>query len=410
MMNWKTSKLLLVSTLIGVFAHSAAVSGTVSASTCSLTHVNTAINSAASGDTVVVPPGQCIWTSTLIVPDNKKITLMGSGVDSTMIINSGSGPTVDLGRSGSRLTGFAFLFSGSGFGVNAYGNGWRVDHCRFESDAARVAVQARGTSSHPGPQGLVDNCTFKNMRVAVLGDASLLAHSLWAQSYNFGSEKAVYVEDCEFTRTIHGNSMDSNYGGSYVFRHNTVNDSTVEAHSLQGTHRASRTWEIYSNTFNQVSRSMWAPFFMRGGTGVVFNNVVTGTWTSPAIVLDNIRTFESAGEGGKCDGSSAWDGNAESNGYPCRDQIGRSTDAWLWTSGNPYPPQELAAAYFWNNTHSGNNLSVIIHNNTGVHIKAGRDFYNNTPKPGYTPLAYPHPLRAQDGSAPQAPEDLRIAP
>jgi hypothetical protein len=25
-------------------------------------------------------------------------------------------------------------------------------------------------------------------------------------------------------------------------------------------------------------------------------------------------------------------------------------------------------------------------------IQQGRDFYNDTPKPGYTPLVYPHPL------------------
>ena len=218
-----------------------------------------------------------------------------------------------------------------------------------------------------------------------------MANTMWAQPLNLGGANAVYVEDNVFSATQHSNAIDANYGGAYVFRYNTVTDTYIEAHSLQGDHRATRRWEIYNNTFRQVSRGMWTPVFLRGGTGVVFNNTVTGTWGSPTITIDNVRTKETRGKAGKCDGKSQWDGNQEPNGYPCRDQLGRSTDAWLWTSSRPYPPQQLDPAYFWNNKYSGTALGVYIHNDAGIHIKAGRDFLNDTKKPGYMPYPLPSP-------------------
>lgn len=161
---------------------------------------------------------------------------------------------------------------------------------------------------------------------------------------------------------------------------------------MQGTHRATRSWEIYGNSINQINRNIWAPFFLRGGTGVVFDNTIRGEWSSPRIIVDNRRSFQVLGEGGLCDGSSLWDGNEEINGYPARDQIGCSTDQWLWTHENPYLPQELDPFYQWNNTFNGNNVNVFVHNNCGIHIKENKDFYNNIKKPGYSSYTYPHPL------------------
>jgi hypothetical protein len=202
-----------------------------------------------------------------------------------------------------------------------------------------------------------------------------------------------------------------------VFRYNTVNDALVEAHSLQGNHRATRKWEIYNNTFNQVKQAMWVPMFIRGGTGVIFNNVVTGTWTNPNIAIDNVRSCESRSVSGICNGSSSWDGNeSDQAGYPCRDQIGRSTDQWLWTSSNPYPPQALDPAYAWNNKHGSEDV-VFYHHNCDTnksHIKVGRDIFTGIQKPGYTPYTYPHPLRASDASEPEpakpsAPTGLKVS-
>ncbi len=361
--------------------------------------VQAAVDSAESGDIVRILRGSSTWTSRLEIPDDKKITLSGSGQEATVISSDTSEPgsLINMGSSGSRVTNMGFkLANDNGNGITVRGEGWRIDHCQFDNNIENIieGVSARGYSSDGGcPVGLVDHCEFNNTRALVVGDASLMANGIWAEPLGLGTNNAVFIEDCIFNYTQFSNAIDANYGGRYVFRYNIINDAYIEAHSLQGTHRATRSWEIYENTINQVERAMWAPFFLRGGTGVVFDNTITGSWSSgPSIVVDNRRTFEALGDGGLADGTSPWDGNEDSTGYPARDQIGRSTDEWLWTDENPYPPQERDPFYQWNNTCEGSNIEVYVHNNCGAHIQENRDYYNNLEKPGYTPYTYPHPL------------------
>jgi hypothetical protein len=60
-----------------------------------------------------------------------------------------------------------------------------------------------------------------------------------------------------------------------------------------------------------------------------------------------------------------------------------------------WPHQAAEPCYSWNNTAledgTPRNLS-----STEPSIKEGRDFFNETPKPGYTPYTYPHPLVTGD--------------
>lgn len=396
--------LLCVATITILWA-SSAVAATIQAASCSQTDVQSAINRAVTGDVVVIPAGNCTWTDTytwkapVFISSSTKISLQGAGMDATIIKRSPVGPALSLGLSGSRVTAIQFV---DGW-ISADGDGWRVHNCQFYSEMFTEGVLVQGTREGNHPTGLIDHCIFHNTRVAVQGGPTMLSHGIWAKPLQLGTgENVVYVEDNVFTATVYANAIDANYGGRYVFRYNTVNDYWVEAHSVQGNTRATRSWEIYNNTFNQKNRSMWVPFRLRSGTGVIFNNTMTGTWTWPAIVLDNRRSCENLGDGGFCNGSSPWDGNQSGgNGYPCRDQIGRSTDQWLWTSINPYPPQALEPAYSWNNKYGSNSVNFGIYNgcaNTFVHIKSGRDFYDNTPKAGYVPYTYPHPLTQSWGT------------
>ena len=95
----------------------------------------------------------------------------------------------------------------------------------------------------------------------------------------------------------------------------------------------------------------------------------------------------------KCNGLSKLDGNLDATGYPCLDQIGRTSDM------NGDGIQDSAPLYEWNNTLNGADTDITIHrfgncNNPSVadHIKENRDYYNDTKKPGYSPYTYPHPL------------------
>ncbi len=364
----------------------------------SLEDVQNAINLSNEGDVIGIPTGKILWTETLYIPDDKNITLKGAGKTSTVISTSETAPPIliSMNRSVSRITEIGFnLSNDNGVGIDVRGIGWRIDNCQFDNGISSTieGVNVRGrTSNGRSPIGVIDHCEFNNIRILITGDASLMANSIWNEPLELGTNNAAFIENCTFTFTKFGNAIDANYGGRYVFRYNVLNDTYIEAHSVQGNNRASRSWEIYNNTLNKVSQGMWAPFFLRGGTGVVFNNTITGYWSSgPSVVLDNRRSFEVLGDGGLCDGTSPWDGNEESNGYPARDQIGRSTDEWLWTDSDPYPTQKLDPMYQWNNSHEDSSINIYVHNGCEIHIKENRDYYNNIEKPGYIPFDYPHP-------------------
>ncbi|MBN1672986.1 MAG: hypothetical protein JXR37_18215 [Kiritimatiellae bacterium] len=379
----------------------------VDAASCSREDVAAAIAAAETGDVVAVPAGSGTWDKALGVPDGKKITLQGDGPDATIITYKGGGAGVYLGRSGSRLTGCKIILpeGTKGHCVQFYGDGCRVDHCEFENfnNGSRMGVFVRGLSKHPDPTGLIDNCLFRNTRVYVHGDASLTAHRSWHKDYKVGSADFLFVEDCVFARTRFGNSIDLQYGGNYVFRHNIVSNSCVEVHSAyrpDGEARAGRLWEVYGNTFI-ATISTYAPFRLRGGTGVVYDNVVKGgKYGNPNILIDNVRSYPHPRRQGEiyCKGANGTrsDMRTADGTYIARDQIGRGRDQWLWTKDKPYPPQAADPVYAWNNTNgeTGKPVAFEVINGCQLVLIEGRDYIHGR-KPGYVPYPYPHPMRKE---------------
>lgn len=379
----------------------------------SKTQVQAAIDAASDGDTVIVPAGSAEWNGPVGVGSEKAISIIGAGIGLTNITMNPYADTFYLERSASRVSGFSVI---DGAFV-AEGTGWRLDHSyfdcydRFFDGGVERAVLAYTNTIQEAPQGLVDHCNFICGRILNGGwYYGQMAHKLWSCVLGLGTgDRAVYVEDCTFdfsTAAWHSNCIDANCGGGYVFRHNDVIDSSIDCHSIQATERATRKWEIYENTIHQVTRSMWVPFYLRGGTGVIFNNTITGTWTDDRIMMDNRRSCTAFGGGGLADGTSPWDGNTAPTetyqGWPARDQIGRSTDQWEWTPGHPYPPQASQPAYFWNNKHGGDNVIGGLFEDCSrqaIHIVEGRDYFDNTEMAGYIPYTYPHPLQGEDVGA-----------
>jgi hypothetical protein len=356
----------------------------VDAADCSSTAVGAALRTAADGDTVRVPAGACAgWNVT--IPDGKRIVLRGAGPASTSV----SGGVLRLGSAGARLTGFAL----SDVQISVDGDDWRIDHNRIAGSRPFFDLLVFGGRECTHPRGVIDHNELRNIRVSVVGWNGLLAHCLWSRPLALGDPQQVFVEDNTYVGTQWASAVDGSYGGRYVFRHNTVTDMYVEAHSVQGGNRAIRSWEIYNNTLRQSAIPMWAPFFLRGGTGVVHGNTIDGTWSVPGIVLDNVRSFDDRGAPWfRCDGTRQADGNRLPNGWPCRDQIGRSTDTGLSTTAD-MKPQAAQPAHFWNNTApGGRSPAVVVHNRTEAWIVAGRDYVAGAPWPGYTPYPYPHPL------------------
>ena len=66
--------------------------------TCSASDVASAISNASSGDMVIVPAGECTWTTDNNITIDKQITLKGNGIDSTIITTSGTSfrPVVNI--------------------------------------------------------------------------------------------------------------------------------------------------------------------------------------------------------------------------------------------------------------------------------------------------------------------------
>ena len=94
------------------------------------------------------------------------------------------------------------------------------------------------------------------------------------------------------------------------------------------------------------------------------------------------------------------------------DQIGPSTCDLLQLSYTPTPRwlhQTIDPVYIWNNTTDGTPTGAV--GLADPPILEGVDFFNNVPRPSYTPYAYPHPLVSGSSSTsdlPGAPSNLRI--
>ena len=378
--------------LSGFLVWGNAEADTHTAATCSYDNVNAAITSAETGDTVSIPAGECTWETYVNIPSAKKITLQGSGSSNTVITFS-TANALRLNESGSRITGIGFNQS-SGTAtqnITTQGTGWRIDHCSFTNASASsvTAIYIYGDNITYLPYGLIDNNIFNNGRIDINGMTNFSeAGDEWSADSVLGTANAVYIEDNTFYKHISftSNVIDANRGVSYVARYNTVSgDTGFMTHSIHSNNqRATKNWEYYGNSFT-ADDSTYYGIDSRAGTGVIFGNYFSSGMTNP-ILFDNVRSYAYAGSGdcepddcsvvGFCDGSSYIDGNDSSNGWPCRDQIGRGKDISKWSVYTDTPTgQESQPAYSWLNRKVSAIASPTIANNCGAWIQANRDYY-----------------------------------
>lgn len=378
------------------------------AADASYTEVAACVSAATTGDTITVPAGTETWGSALVI--NKSIILKGNGIGSTVITQSSGKNIITIsGAVAPTIRDFTFIGAGSiMISITSTSGGWRITNNKFQYSADfgtyAVFVFREG--------GLVDGNEFLNGRVQVNSGYYDSGWASWLSPLDLGGADATYVENNTFIGTSTVNyagisAIDASTGGRTVFRYNDVRDMHIEQHSVQGdANRAARKWEVYNNAFVVSGDRLMSGYLIsfRGGTGVIFNNTLTAATSWPVIGsvigLSNVRSYEPRGVYAlQCDGSSPWDGNEEGKyGYPCRDQIGRSTDSGSWVaSDDPIPSQALDPAYMWNNTRNGatiTSISVPIGTQKDYHILKDRDFYvsASTAKPDYAVYTCPHPL------------------
>jgi len=361
-----------------------------------------------AGDTLTLTEDTAVWKKAVAMPPN--VHLIGAGVDATTIIDSSGGKLTIAGVEGQRFTishiRFEPRFVGNMIYITGNSKTWRIHHCIFHSDFKGPGMET--VSIYPGSDlsyGCIDNCYFYNTKVIVNycpGETS------WKAALNAGSADAVYVEDCVFLldSLIH-NAMDMNCGGRYVARYNVFQNCYIEAHSLQNAssgiiQRGSRKMEAYNNHFvSYAIRGNVVPMFAaircRGGTGIFFNNTVTdstgGDVVEYVIAFDNVRDVESKPDPlFYCDGTNPLDGNIADEGWPCLDQIGRSTD----NSSETRLPQDSFPSMSWNNKKNGSLVNPSVMPWSVDHIKENRDYVNGAPTlKKYFAYTYPHPERGE---------------
>jgi hypothetical protein len=434
------------------FLLSALITATVQAATytaasCSISDVQTAINSAVGGDTVTIPAcSQTNWSSTLTI--TKGITLQGAGAGQTILGDNvskggstctGGGPLIAWSVNAPnsfRLTGITIVGVTTDPGVCQRGHitvsgsthSMRIDHTAIkpaQTVGIFIAGDIWGVIDHHTHVGQfvngvrVEHLDWNGTSSDSWGDQS------WAQSISYGSGQGVYIEDSSFTSTdpnYVGGATDCFSGGRLVFRYNTVSMLNNQSHGADSDqrHRACRWQEIYNNTYtysnvNNLAFISW----IRGGTGVFYNNTITASgYTNNIVQASNCRDA-SAGCGagpsyapwGACNGSSPYDQNSI-GGYRCVDQPGSGTSHLLGpdpsgtiTPSNAWVGNILDPVYVWNNTLNG------LSNNTttgSTNVANDRDYHVGAARPGYSPYTYPHPLDTNGGgTAPAAPSNLQ---
>ncbi len=395
---------------------------TITAATCSQTDVANAVSQAAAGDTVVIPAcaSGVSWTTTLTV--SKGITLQGQGIGQTVLIDNvpkgnsscgGAAPMLSVsGSTFFRVTGFTlqgsapdtYVCQPGHLTISGSSQSFRVDHIAFANQQT-VGIRTSGTL-----WGVIDHCAFQGgHKNGILVENSGYGDSSWASPTNLGSQQFIFVETNTFTdpSAVGAGAIDVDGGGRVVFRYNTASFIATHGTETSGRFRGVRAFEIYNNTFTAVQNSQYTAIFIRGGTGVVYNNAFNNSGTNnyvARIIVDNYRDHQPYTPWGQCDGTSSYDQNSQT-GYACIDQVGRGVGGML--SGNPatpasWPNQAREPMYQWGNTGAGNQ-SIVSH---AAHIQPGRDYYDNTNMPGYTAYPYPHPLTVS-GTPPAPPTGLQ---
>jgi hypothetical protein len=430
--------------------------GTVYTTNGSQSDVQAAVTNASDGDTINIPSGSFNWGSSYITWTDKNISVIGAGIDVTTITVSGSWAFLvyDNTKASFRISSMTLTGSpGSGyFSIDssyqtnfAVMYGWRVDHIKMSHGSTKPgygSVMIAGVN-----YGVFDNCQlitnydwgefffFELYGYANYHDGKELSFSglgqikggySWAQPMGFGTQEAIYIEDCTFSApnmSGAGHPFDGGYGTKVVLRHSTSVGGGPLIHPVSTDHLGTIKYEIYNNSFSGAAYTGWfALQIQSGGSGVVFNNqwINFGAYYNQNLSLRECRASGGCGGNcssgspiGTCDGSHSWDGNIEASGWPCFGQVGRSPGTLgAGVGGTPiygvsdpvYAWRNGAEAACANDSGTCTNVTNLVSDScpttyvkSTVHSNGDVDFINNgsTPKPGYAAYTYPHPLRGE---------------
>jgi hypothetical protein len=345
-----------------------ALANTIDAASCAANDVQSAINSASTGDTVVVPSGSCTWTSQVSIA-SKGLTLQGQTVcagtpafsctDNTKITLSASGePALSVtGVSGTNfviITGFSWTITGVEVDQNAISVDGTFQSVGFRFHHNHQVINTGGVSSTKGISvadiyGLIDHNVFDILDTVgtyhsaeVFGDWTTDGFRSWQQPLAVGTDQAVYIEDNTFNNSNQNEEcLDGYAGGRAVVRHNQFNNTFTSFHGTDsGFFRSFFSLEMYQNTFtNNSSVTFFTPLYdHRGGTALIWGNTLNGStpWGGVAEIADHRTMQGQAGTStwGLADGTTWYLGSLT----PTNGTLGttNSTDSPDWQASYSY--------------------------------------------------------------------------
>ncbi len=333
------------------------------------------IDSASEEDTVYIPAGFCHLTESILI--EKNITIIGAGIDNTIIRSpfnsSGTSTFIIKTNNDSRFRIAHITFEGvtgtnHSYALNIGGEctRLRIDHCKF-IEGGDHSIMLDGNIN-----GVIDHCSFvDDSQESISIRNSKQQDTIWNEQPLLGTDKAIFIEDCDFSFINKGDhAITSVNGASYVFRYNTVNSAylrnatQIDTHGNYYNERSGYSSEIYNNTLH--SEESYYGIYMRGGKGVIFNNTFTGKYYMPVCFANDGSYLPQTGP------------PYHDDTYPAIDQI---NSFYVWDNVcNNIPVTDGIPAFYVQNR-----------GKEREHIQKDRDYYDYA-MPDYAPYTYPHPL------------------
>ena len=447
----------------------AAEATTRNAATCNTADVQTQVNASSTGDTVACPAGSFTWSGLTV---DKGITIQGAGAETAttcpavpsagatkvslsggntftkspagvMIIRdiaftaSGAGNAAHpISIGGSWLAARPIIFQNNSFVVNGSGlfrpsvaGGWIIANNKFWALWDDSILQPKNPND-------TDNSWHRNSTFGMRDTASTLSGTIPGTS---GELNGYYEDNISCGAANQGIDMDD--GSRVVVRHNTFKYGSVNSHGTDTSPYGVRHFEIYNNVFqntsaggwtgstsnNDLSNTNWA-IWIRGGTGVIYNNVIddyaNSNWgfAKSEAKFDIRAQQDNSGVSYGTVGPPTAKYSAGQGNYPRERQLAQS---WNESLSNPVGinggvgDYSTDPIYAWGNTGAGSSGGSFLGWSNGGswgsqagYFETGRDYvFGNTPKPGYTAFTYPHPLRTSgngDTVPPIPPTNLHV--
>ena len=285
--------LFFIAALLPDFASAA----TITANSCNQSDVQTAIISADYGDTVVIPPGTCTWSSG--IEFDKDIRIIGSGTDlTTLILNFTDDSVYEAffkftpdATSRDNLDSLDDVNTFEVSDINFIGNNsMRYKYGVWISNSNLPVIKRvnihnnkfsnihRAVQTYYYVHGVFHNNILENTN----GNYPMgIGHqAFYNDRMMLGSGAGWYIEDNEFSYTgIDGLICGAgNRGGGYVVRYNTVTGTLVGGSTYVETHGNQLSYiygpqitEVYGN--NMPATGVGKVTNARGGKNIYLNNV-----------------------------------------------------------------------------------------------------------------------------------------